>query len=86
VNPAESETYPVITHHRRIAPGSLVYFIETAPDLNGTWSIPPAGQLEEMGAPTPTGDGVTETGQLRIKPSLDDSPEQRFLRVGVRVP
>ena len=85
MNPADSESYPVITYRRRIAPGVLLYFIEQSPDVNA-WSMPASAEIEQIGSAIPTGDGVTETVQFRIKPSIDDSPAPRFLRVGVSLP
>jgi hypothetical protein len=85
VNPADSEKYPVVTHRRRIAVGTLQYFIETSSAL-GAWSEPAPDLLEQVGAPVPTGDGLTETVQFRLKPSFDDAAAARFLRIGVRQP
>jgi hypothetical protein len=82
LNGADGETYPVLTYRRRITPGALGYFVETAPNL-AAWSVPGAAQIEQIGSAVPTGDGVTETVQFRLKPSLDDSAAARFVRVGV---
>ncbi len=84
VNPADNETYPVLTHRRRIAPGALWYSIEASTD-GSAWLVPVPAQIEQVGTAVPVGDGITETVHFRLKPSLDDSSGPRFLRLKVSV-
>ncbi len=86
LNPADGKTYPILTHRRRIVPGPLQYILETSPNLTGAWAIQPPALIEQIGAPIPTGDGITESVKLRLKPAFEDSALPRFHRIRVSVP
>jgi hypothetical protein len=82
VNPADDESYATMVHRRRIVPGTLTYTIRASLDLT-TWTNVPAGQLEQVGAPVPVGDGVTEVMTIRIAPSIPDSTGPRFFHLWI---
>jgi hypothetical protein len=82
VNPADDESYATMVHRRRIVPGTLTYTIRSSIDLL-IWTNVPTGQLEQVGAPAPVGDGVTEVMTIRIAPSIPDSPAPRFFHLWI---
>ncbi len=83
VNPSDGERYLTYSFRRRIAPGTLQYTLESSTNLT-TWDIIPGLNLEQLSATT-TGDGVTEVVTIRVRPSIDDSPTPRFIRLKVTV-
>ena len=82
VKPADGENYLTISYRRRITPGGLSYQLESSTDIT-TWTAIPPENLEQTGAPVPTGDGITEVVTFRVAPSMDDSPVPRFVRLSV---
>ena len=85
LNPADQQQYLVVRYRRLLAPGTLTYIVEVSRDC-ATWSSAGADS-EEIAPPQPTGDGITETVSLRIKPSIGDPAHScGFVRVRVVVP
>jgi hypothetical protein len=82
VNPSDNEPYLALVHRRWIAPGSLTYVIQSSLDLT-TWTNVPPAELEQVGAPAPVGDGVTEVMTFRVAPSIPDSGTTRFLKLKI---
>ncbi|MCB1133764.1 MAG: hypothetical protein KDN05_21775, partial [Verrucomicrobiae bacterium] len=75
---------PVFRYRRLIAPGDLVYRVGLSENLAAwDWS---GLRLEEIGTPSPSGDGLTEEVTVRIKPSSGPVPEKAFFRVHVLIP
>lgn len=79
---ADSESYFTFSYRRRIVPGALTYVLQSSTDLI-TWTAISGLNLEQVGAPVPTGDGVTEVITFRVLPSIDDSPTHKFVRLRV---
>ncbi len=81
VNPADGKTYLIYTYRRRLdaEAQSMTYTVQTSADLNG-WS---SGDDIEPISTAPTGDGVTETVTVRIKPPLDTPSTRKFVRIQV---
>lgn len=71
--------YFTVSHRRRILPGSLIYQIQSSTNLE-TWTDVPAVELEQISA-VPVGDGVTEVVTFKTLPSIEDTPELRFIRL-----
>ena len=71
-----------MSYRRRIVPGTLAYVLRSSPNL-GAWSDIPAGNLQQVGAAVPVGDGVTEVVTFRILPSIEDSPAGWYVRLKV---
>ena len=82
VNPADNKHYLTISYRRRIVPGTLTYVLRSSPDVT-TWTDIAPGNLEQVGAAAPVGDGVTEVVTFRILPSTEDSPTGWFVRLKV---
>ncbi len=81
--PADGLPYLILRYRRLLVPGALVYSVEFSTNLQ-TWIPALAADFEQAASPTPTGDGLTETIALRIKPSLL-APGNSFRHVRVRV-
>jgi hypothetical protein len=56
--------------------------MQSSPDLTG-WIALQGVDLEQVGSPVPTGDGATEVVTFRVKPSVDDASQPRFIRLQV---
>lgn len=82
VKPADGKAYFTFAYRRRIVAGPLTYQLQGSSDLT-SWTPVPGVNLEQTGAPVPTGDGITETVTFRVLPAIDDSPQPRFIRLGV---
>lgn len=82
LNPADDELYATMVHRRRIVPGTLTYTIQSSDGLS-LWTNVPPGQLEQIGAAAPVGDGVTEILTIRIAPSIQDSTGPRFFQLKI---
>ncbi|MBX7210869.1 MAG: M36 family metallopeptidase [Verrucomicrobiaceae bacterium] len=82
IKPGDGKHYPTISYRRRITPGTLNYALQSSPDLT-TWTTIPGVNLEQVGAPVATGDGITEVVTFRVLPAIDDSPAPRFVRLSV---
>ena len=82
VNAADSKHYLTMSHRRRIVPGTLSYVLRSSPDL-GVWTDVPAGNLQQVGAAVPVGDGITEVVTFRVLPSIEDSPAPWYVRLKV---
>ena len=80
-HPGTDAKHLVVTYRRLLAPGSLVYTLQTSSDLL-TWASP-ASSPEVLGA-APNADGLTETVTVRINPALGTAPS--FVRVQVSTP
>ncbi|MEO7098198.1 MAG: fibronectin type III domain-containing protein [Luteolibacter sp.] len=81
-NPADNKPYLVLTYRRLLAPVALTYLIEVSSDSTN-WSSS-SSNYEEIGSPSPTGDGLTETVSVRIKPAIGTSGHSGgFVRVKV---
>ena len=81
-NPADNQSYLVLTYRRLLSPAELTYLIEVSSD-SANWSSS-SSNYEEIGSPSPTGDGLTETVSVRIKPAIGTSGHSgRFVRVKV---
>ena len=83
---ADGLPYLILRYRRLLTPGALVYSVEFSNNLQ-TWSPAVGADFEPAASPTPTGDGLTETVSLRIKPSLF-APGQppKHLRLRVSAP
>jgi uncharacterized repeat protein (TIGR03803 family) len=81
-NPSDGEHYLTISYRRRIVPGTLTYRLQRSITLAG-WEDIPANNLEQLGSPVPTGDGITELVTFRVHPSIEDSSEPGFIRLRV---
>ncbi len=85
LNPADQQPYLVIRYRRLLAPGTLTYIMEVSRDC-AAWSSA-ASSFEEIAPAQPTGDGLTETVSVRIKPAVGDPAHScGFVRVRVSVP
>lgn len=82
LNPADSKHYFTYTYRQLIVPGTMSYVIERSANLN-SWSAVAAQNLQQVGAATATGDGVTEVVTFRLLPALEDGPEANFVRLKV---
>ena len=82
VNPADGKTYLTYSYRRRLDAAALnmTYTVQTSTDL-GTWTSN-ISDIEPIIA-IPTGDGVTETVTVRIKPPLNTPNMKKFVRVQV---
>ena len=67
-DPADGQPYLTVRYRRLLTPGALLYGIEVSSDL-ATWTSTPA-DFEELTPAIPTGDGLTETVTVRIRPAL----------------
>jgi hypothetical protein len=72
---------PVFKYRRPIAPGPLQYTIGVSEDL-GAWDWSES-QIEQVGVPTPTGDGFTEEVTLRLLGEPGSQPVAGFFRIEV---
>lgn len=80
-DPTDGKRYFVVSYPRRISPGTLTYTPQSSSDLVD-WAPVPPSNLQQLGAPVPTGDGVTEKVRFRVLPSLDDGASpQLFFRL-----
>ena len=82
IDPADGQTYLTLRYRRLLAPGALIYGIEVSSDL-ATWSST-AADFEELAPAVATGDGLTETVTIRVKPALT-APGNPARQVRVRV-
>lgn len=82
INPADGKDYLTFTYRRRLDAAALnmTYTVQTSTDL-GIWTSNIA-DIEPIST-TPTGDGVTETVTVRIKPPMDTPNMKKFVRVQV---
>lgn len=72
---------PVFKYRRPIAPGPLQYNIGVSEDL-GVWDWSES-QIEQVGVPTPTGDGFTEEVTLRLVAAPGEEHASAFFRISV---
>lgn len=82
LNPTDNKHYLTFTYRRRITPGSMTCDIQTSHDLV-TWTTIPVAYLEQVGAATATGDGVTEFVTFRVPPAIEDDPTPCFVHMAV---
>ena len=82
LNPSDSKHYLTITHRRRIVPGTLAYVLQSSPDVK-TWTDIAIGNLQQVGAAVPVGDGITEVVTFRILPATENSPTGWYVRLKV---
>jgi hypothetical protein len=80
INAADGLPYLVIRYRRLLDTGTLTYFVEVSADCQ-TWSQE-TEHLEQIGSATPTGDDLTETVAVRVKPAIGTQPG-RYVRVKV---
>jgi uncharacterized delta-60 repeat protein len=78
-NASDGHRYIIFSYHRRIGSAGVQYSLEVANDLS-KWETTPS-RLEEISL-TPDAGGVTETVQLRVKPSVEELPAA-FVRIRV---
>jgi hypothetical protein len=76
------KTFVVSTYRRRVDSGALSYVVEVSDDL-AAWHSGPA-YSEVVGAPVPTGDGITESITVRALPAIEDGNGRLFLRLRVQ--
>lgn len=79
------ERYLALRYRRLIGSGGLTYSIEVADDLNGPWDTSNA-QVEEIGSPTQTGDGLTEEVTVHLKTPLSQITGKKFMRLRITLP
>jgi dienelactone hydrolase len=77
------KTFMIGTYRRRVNAGALNYVVEVSDDL-ATWHSGPA-YAEVVGAPVPTGDGITEWVTVRALPAIENGNSQLFLRLRVQL-
>jgi hypothetical protein len=69
INPGDGLPYLTFTYRRLLVPTGITYVIETASDTQA-WTPVTAADFEEISS-TPTGDGLTSSVVVRLKPSLN---------------
>ena len=82
LNAADGNHYFTYSYRRRINPGTMTYTLESSASLT-SWSAIQPQNLEQVGAATPTGDGVTEIVTFRLLPSIESAPVARFIHLKV---
>jgi uncharacterized delta-60 repeat protein len=82
MNTADGKDYLVLTYHRRRGNSGINFVVEVSNDL-AQW-LASASRLEEMGA-TPDAGGLTETVNVRVKPSVREVAGA-FIRVRISKP
>ena len=82
LNAADGNHYFTYSYRRRINPGTMTYTLESSASLT-SWSAIPPQNLEQVGAATSTGDGVTEIVTFRLLPSIESAPVARFVHLKV---
>jgi hypothetical protein len=75
---------PMFRYRRLIALGNLVYRVGLSEDLSiWDWS---GSRIEQVGIPTPSGDGITEEVTVRFNSATGLSPDSAFFRLHVLAP
>lgn len=74
---------PVFKYRRLIAPDGLVYRVGVSENLHDwDWS---GMRIEQLGIPTPTGDGITEEVTVRFRAGTGTPPGSAFFRLHVLI-
>ena len=77
-------TGPVFKYRRLIAPNGLMYRVGVSWNLRDwDWS---GTEIEQVGIPTPTGDGISESVAIRVKSGSGQAPDAVFFRLHVLIP
>jgi len=76
----DGKKYPTFTYKKRISSTDLSYVVEVSDDL-ATWDTS-GTQIEQIGTPSATGDGVTQQVKVRVKTPLE-SLKNKFIRLRV---
>ena len=82
--PADGLNYLTFSYRRRIGGGGVTCTVDVSSDLIG-WT-PGGFNIEEVSAPVPNADGITETETVRLLPSLHTAGSRRFMRLRVTSP
>lgn len=86
IHPSEAEgDYLALSYRRLIGGGGLNYAIEVADNLTGPWD-PASAQVEQVGAPSPNADGLTEQVTVRLHTPLSEITGKKFMRLRVTLP
>ena len=85
VKAADGLSYLTLSYRQRIGGRGLTYSVEVSPDLL-TWN-PGGVSVQEVGAPVPNPDGITETETVRLLPALQTPGRTKsFMRLKVSFP
>jgi hypothetical protein len=80
LKPEDGKQHLTFSFRQRTMSTDLAYTVEVSDDLV-SWDSS-GNQLEQVGAPTPTGDGVTQTVKVRLKTPIQ-SLGKKFIRLRV---